>query len=456
MSLSNTSIPQRSAAPSQPHPLRLADLLDEIVAIIQCYITLPHGNLAVLIACWIANTYTYQHFPYCGYLALRSATPRCGKSRLLQLIGLLAKGTPTPITFPTPAVLFRRQQDVVLLDEVDALGNRDKKMHGDLLNILNVGFQRNGTVERMEKGGNGSFRLGTFSVYGPKALAGIESLADTLADRAFHVQMQRSPQRMERFNDRQLEDIFKQIRDGLEGWAATHGNQIESAYAALPLMLPNLVGLDDRFLDISEPLIILASMADKERPNEKAVLPRLYAGLRFAAGRREASGREQSLIAFLDIASRLLGSKDEVFVFSEALLQMCQKHPNLAYLEHTQGLAGLLKHFDLKPESNGTKRGYSITKRWLTDWQSRYCPRTDGFDDLDGKMSSREGLSPSFTVSSSLLSTTTPPLTSVPKGVSKSSKVSSREDKSERVEDVAVFGSEASLYEQDEEVLNAL
>src|SRR5206468_1920072 len=139
-------------------------------------------GLAMLIALWIANTYAFERFHYAGYLAIRSATPQCGKTRLLELISMLAKGTPSITTMPTAAVLFRSTQRVMLFDEVDKLRNSDRETYGDVMAVLNCGFQRGALVQRVDRG-KASFPVVSFSVYGPKAFAGIENLTDTLADR---------------------------------------------------------------------------------------------------------------------------------------------------------------------------------------------------------------------------------------------------------------------------------
>ena len=78
---------------------------------------------------------------------------------------------------------------------------------------------------------------------------------------------------------------MKQIRDGLEAWAAGHTREIEEAYASLPDSLPSLAGTDDRFQDIAEPLVVLASLADAEKAHGCGVLDTLVAGLmRVAVG----------------------------------------------------------------------------------------------------------------------------------------------------------------------------
>ena len=45
---------------------------------------------------------------------------------------------------------------------------------------------------------------------------------------------------------------------------------------------------------------------------------------------------------------------------------------DLAFIETSRKLAGLLKHFDLFPKSNGTERGYNVSRHWVKEWRSRY------------------------------------------------------------------------------------
>src|SRR5574341_2382997 len=147
------------------HGTRLGDMLDEIDRLVQHYAFLPHPSLSIVVSVWIFNTYAYKHFDYCGYLALRSATPRCGKSRLLRLISFLDNGKPPITTAPTAAVLFRTDWPVLLLDEVDALRNQDKEKYAEVLAILNAGFERGGVVPRAD---GKNHQISCYEVYGPK------------------------------------------------------------------------------------------------------------------------------------------------------------------------------------------------------------------------------------------------------------------------------------------------
>ena len=351
---------------------RLADLLDEAAHLITRYAKLPFRELSVLVACWIALTYIYEHFRYCGYLALRSATPRCGKTKLLRILSLLVQGCPSITTNPTAPVLFRSLRRVLILDEVDRLRNADKDNFGAVISILNVGFEKGAVVERTERTKGGNFEVKAFPVYRPVAMAGIESLADTLSDRTFHIRMERTPERMPRFSPRLLEELAEQLRIGFQAWAEHHGDEVETAYDQLPDELPDLTGFDDRLQDIAEPLIVLAALADRQRLDGPAVLPRLLKGLHAAAGRREPSGRERELLSFLGIIELLLDGADEIFVASSTLVELCRDGEDLSRIETGRALAGFLKHFDLFPTSNGKARGYAIRRDWVTNWQTRY------------------------------------------------------------------------------------
>ena len=373
---------QVAASPLEPSSLneespptlpRLADLLDQTGHTINYYCRLPNASLATLAASWIALTYLYDSFRYCGYLALRSATPRCGKTRLLRLLALLALDTPAITTTPTAPVLFRSQRKVLILDEVDRLRNADKENFGAVLSVLNVGFEKGSVVERTEKAKGGNFEVRAFPVYRPVALAGIESLADTLSDRTFQVQMERTPDRMPRFSARVLDDLTGQLRAGFQAWAECHREKVEMTYDALPDEVDTLKGFDDRFQDISEPLMVLAALADNERPEGPAVLPRLLEGLTTAAGRREPSGRERELLAFIEVDEPLLNGGTETFLSSATVLDLCKEREELSRLETGRALAGFLKHFDLYPKSHsGKARGYVISREWLITWSARY------------------------------------------------------------------------------------
>lgn len=352
---------------------KLGRLINEMATIVQTYVSLSDPNLAYLIALWIANTYAYKHFSYCGYLAIRSATPACGKSRLLRLIARMSNGNPPVCSSATAATIFRSARPVVILDEADKLRNTDSDSHGQLLAVLNAGFQADGVVERLESSpGSKQWKMNQFPVYGPKAFAGLEALADTLADRAFSIQMVRATQRVKRFNERTLAPAFELLRAALGEALGELAPVIEQEYSNLPESLPELSAYEDRLQDISEPLWVLAKIADRDRPEGEALVPRLLKALAHASTRREASGREKALHALLRILDQTLGEAESAFIPTGNLIALCEKDEDLSWIEKPKVLASLLKHFELAPINTGRQRGYRVTREWVASWQIRY------------------------------------------------------------------------------------
>lgn len=358
---------------------RLGDILERIQGLIKTYIKLPSEELAMLVAIWVAGTYCYKSFQYYGYLSIRSATPRCGKSQLLKMISLLSAENPPVTSFPTAAVLYRNPRKILIMDEVDQLRDQDKETFGAVLSVLNAGFERGAVIERLEKGKGDKFEVKAFEVFGPKAFAGIERLADTLADRTFAIVLKRVSDRMPRFRaDRLMEEIIE-IRELLSLWVGEHEAAVISTYANLPTTLEVLKGFDDRFQDIAEPLCTLAMLADQERPEGPSILSKLATSLIASIVRREPTGREGAFQFFLDLVEPIISRrpyKEEDtgmrFISTQHLLQKCQEHPDLSWIESGAALAGLLRRFDLTPINTGHERGYRLTRQWYGEWRNRY------------------------------------------------------------------------------------
>jgi putative DNA primase/helicase len=360
--------------------VRLADQLDRIAGLIQHYCLLPHPDLAMLLAVWIANSYTFECFDYCGYLHIQSATPACGKTTLLKVLHYLCTGKPPILTAPTAAVIFRSGEKVLLIDEAERLRDHDKENFGTLLAVLNAGIEREGgQVKRLYKTRGENFIPETFPVYGPKALAGIADITDTLESRSFHIQMQRAAERPPRLRGRTFEREASPIRERLTQCAQTNEAVLKDAYdrlVAQPDGLEGLSGYGDRFQDLAEPLVILASVADVERPEGPAILSRLLAGLSVVGQRRAPSGREHDIMTFLAVVESRLNGADSVFVPSQELADLCKDTPGLTHLASTNALADLLKPFNVVPRSNGTCRGYDLRRQWVNELKKRYSRST--------------------------------------------------------------------------------
>jgi hypothetical protein len=355
--------------------VRLADQLDQVEAIIRRHVELSHPDLAMLVALWVANTYTFECFDYCGYLHIQSATPQCGKTTLLKVLRYLSKGKPPILTAPTAAVLFRSKHNVLLIDEAERLRDHDKENFGTLITVLNAGIEKESQVDRLRNLRDGNFDPESFKVYRPKALAGIEDIADTLESRSFHIRMQRAARRPKRLRGRMFEREAQPIRERLEQWAGENEPALREAYDTLSENTDGLAlleGYDNRFQDLAEPLVLLATIADEERPEGALISPRLMAGLKTAWERRAPLDKECRFKTFLELARNRLGQEVTVFVSTGDLLRLFQESPTLAGITTATALANLLKPFDLSPRSTGTVRGYDITRVWVDHWSARY------------------------------------------------------------------------------------
>jgi Protein of unknown function (DUF3631) len=226
----------------------------------------PKPDVPLLLAIWTLGTYLYRLFEYYAYLVLRSPQKRCGKSRVEDLIALVAFNASSRETNPTEASLFRgpaKNGGVLILDEVEMLGAKDQDAYRGVLSVLNSGFQRGGEVTRMEKRGD-TFLEVKYPTYAPRVLAGIKKLAETLEDRAIGLMMQRKrkDEKTERFSPRRLKADTQAMKDRCYVWALTHAADVSDVYEAGEF--PELSGSDDRARDLWEPLMTVAYLADEE------------------------------------------------------------------------------------------------------------------------------------------------------------------------------------------------
>jgi len=129
----------------------LAQTLEEACAFLRRFMAFSSETQLVAIALWVAHTYTIQAFDCTGYLHIQSPEKRCGKSRLLDCIGLLVR-KPWQVVSPSEAVLFRKieaENPTLLLDEVDTIFSNGKDDGKESLRaLLNAGFERRAKIPR--------------------------------------------------------------------------------------------------------------------------------------------------------------------------------------------------------------------------------------------------------------------------------------------------------------------
>jgi hypothetical protein len=233
-----------------------ASLLDDVSAFVRRFVVLDDDQ-AIAVTLWAAHTHVFEAFGCTPYLAISSSEKRSGKTRLLEVLELLVR-EPLPTANISDAALFRvidARQPTLLVDEVDAIFGK-KSPRDELRGIVNAGYRRGATTHRM--GGANNTTLQTFSVYCPKAFAGIgDCLPETVSDRAIPIRLKRRTrvQSVERFRLRVVEPEGHALRDRLVEWLEPQYDHLADTRPALP------DELDDRAQDVWEPLLAVADLA---------------------------------------------------------------------------------------------------------------------------------------------------------------------------------------------------
>ena len=162
----------------------------------------------VAVVLWVAHTHALDHADATPYLAISSPEKQSGKTRLLECLGLLAFGHGGIQIAPTAATIFRTLDATpgaaLLLDELDAVFHDHTDKYDELRGVINAGHRRGATVPRNVGDGKGSWVVKAFHVFGPRALAGIGKLPDTIADRSIPIRMvkKKGSEPVERFRHR--------------------------------------------------------------------------------------------------------------------------------------------------------------------------------------------------------------------------------------------------------------
>ena len=214
-------------------------------------------------ALWVLHTHATGAAESTPYLAVNSAEKRSGKTRLFEVLDHLV-ARPWFAGRITSAALARKieqEQPTLLLDESDAAFKGDREYAETLRGILNAGYRRGGKVTVcVGQGANLSYR--DFTVFGPKAIAGLGRLPDTVSDRSIPIRLKRRKrsEKIERLRLRKVAPEAEELRQRAEAWAQAHLRDLAGAQPEIP------DELDDRAQDIVEPLLAIAGAAGGEWP----------------------------------------------------------------------------------------------------------------------------------------------------------------------------------------------
>jgi hypothetical protein len=303
-------------------------------------------------------------------LSIQSAEKQSGKTRLLELLDLLAR-SPLQVASISSAAMFRiiaGGPTTLLIDEVDSIFDRRGSGAEDLRGLLNAGYRRGGAVLRA----SGKRGVTRFDVFAPVALAGIGRLPDTVQDRSIVLRMKRrgSGESVEKLRRRAVEpDVFA-LRTLIDKWVEDN----LSTLAELPTAVPDVLG--DRAADIWEPLLAIASLAGGEWPKRAA-----SAALKLSVPAADDSGSDG--VRLLADVRNAFGQLGRDRVSSADLVRVLNEMEDAPWREEgtdPQVLARMLRPFDVKPRlvrvGEAVFRGY--VKSDFMDSFDRYLSAATG------------------------------------------------------------------------------
>jgi hypothetical protein len=318
---------------------------------------------------WVLHTHAIDAADCTPYLNIRSAEKQSGKTRLLEVLECLVARS-WRASYTTTAALMRSidsDAPTLLLDEMDAATKADREYGEALRGMLNAGFRRGGSHRICDTGRGNAVR--DFSVFCPKAIAGIGDLPDTVRDRSIPIDMKRrtAAERVERFQTRKTPELARPLHDACSGWAAQYVSSLRDMAIDLPEWL------SDRAADGWEPIFAIARAVGGDWLDRA-----LAAARELSAG---DAGEDASMgVTLLRDIREIFREKAADRLFTEELLvelNAIEESPwgNWYGRPMTgQGLAKLLRPFQIKPKQvrigSDTKKGYELD--WFRDNFARY------------------------------------------------------------------------------------
>jgi putative DNA primase/helicase len=354
------------------------ELFKEIVRLIHRHVILKPEQ-ATTTAAWVFYSYVFDRLRVAPILMLTSATKRCGKSTLMELVSGLVSRSLSVANISAASIyrVIEAAHPTLLIDEADTFLSAGDEIAG----ILNSGHTKAmAFVVRIEKNDLGEMTPKKFSTFCPK-LVGMIGLpkSDALLDRCVMIRLERAvggasilPLPPDVFAE------FLPLRQKLVRWAQDHAEGLALNYALLPR------GSNDR---AQNNWSVLASVTQKIHPSVLEDIEKAYAELGDAAAEVVEDAPQNLLEAIFEVAMRQLGEdgfrqvmanpheplpNNKCLLISENLVVELNKLKHESWVDQNNGagltvhrLGKMLKPFGLKADRGrikyeNPKRGYRV------------------------------------------------------------------------------------------------
>jgi Protein of unknown function (DUF3631) len=242
-------------SPSTPPPLPGHIVLDEAAAFLKRFVVFPSAAAADACALWACHSHAVNAFSATPRLAFLSDEPGSGKTKAMELTGMLSHDGVLEVdpTAPAMIAMLSQRQPTILLDEVDTVfGTHGGASHRSLRSILNSGYRAGSSVTRRHGGG-----YQQDSIYGAVAFAGLGTLPAALLTRCIVVKMRpkRPEESAETFMHRVHAPIAIAIGEALGSWARSVALDLAGAWP------DPVAGVENRNAEVWEALLAIGDQA---------------------------------------------------------------------------------------------------------------------------------------------------------------------------------------------------
>ena len=376
-----------------PDPVDGGPMLDDAAGFFRRYVWIDEPGADAL-ALWVVMTWIHDRLDISPFANLTSATKRCGKSLLLEVLAELVY-RPLPLSGQvTAAALFRIVEPhapTLMLDEADTYMRDDEILRG----VVNGSQRRNvAYIVRCVEPDNEPRRFGTWC---PKLIAGIGNIPDTIRDRSLVVRLERKPVavRLDPWRERDREAV-EAMRGQIARWTADNAGRIGGTLSAVTF--PDSFQ-SDRARDAWAPLLAIANAAGGEWAGRNGRAWKACEHFAATSGDDEGGAREMLLADLYSIFEA--GGWPEA-IPSATIVERLVAMESQPWPEWKRGkpitvrqLASLLRPFDVHPRNHRGTAGQS--KAYFRDALrpvfDAYLPGTGEFDPSRRPNALKQGIS---------------------------------------------------------------
>jgi hypothetical protein len=203
-------------------------LWEEIKTYLMHHVFLPDERLYDILTAWVFDTWIVEKWKAIPYLLIKGPM-NCGKTRLLETLEAITYRGIFSANM-TCAALFRvleLYRPTIFLDETEIY---NKEEYSEVTHLLNAGYKFGQKAWRVEHGKDGLMYIKGYDVFGFKALAGTQELAQTLNSRSIVIDMVKN---VNRVNFSVNEKIAQALRNRLLLWRFHTLSSISSEIVSL-------------------------------------------------------------------------------------------------------------------------------------------------------------------------------------------------------------------------------